>query len=204
MRFWLTIWSINFSTIICGYLEAQSYEYFTVVDELDLKKLDFGLVVKFNLTLGFDCSKKQTNIGPPIFQYLSPLLSSSIFIKIHASHIKSNDKIDIANLIIGHVRYRNFDWRDGVCCDTWRRFGSTLLYRKFVSNRIEENLNHIIHIILPISTEKNWTFSVLIGSVFTTDLKLELRISWRVTSGQKIQSRFLWRKNSVRTNLFIV
>ena len=61
MRFWLTIWSINFSTIICGYLEAQNYEYFTVVDELDFKKLDFGLVVKFNLTLGFDCSKKQTN-----------------------------------------------------------------------------------------------------------------------------------------------
>ena len=120
------------------------------------------------------------NIWPPIYQFLSPLLSSSIFIEIHASHIKSNDKIDIANLIIGHVRYRNFDWRDGVCCDTWRRFGSTLLHRKLVSNRIEEYLNHVIHIILPISTEKNRTFSVLICSVFTTNLKLKLRISPRV------------------------
>ena len=105
---------------------------------------------------------------------MSPLLSSCIFIKIHASHIKSNDKIDIAYLITGHVRYRNFDWRDGVCCDTWWRFGSTLLHWKFVSNGIEEYLNHVIDIILPISTEKNRTFSVLIGSIFTTNLKLKL------------------------------
>ena len=105
---------------------------------------------------------------------MSPLLSSSIFIKIHASHIKSNYKIDITNLIRGHIRYGHFNWRHSVCCDTWWRFGSTLLNRKLVSNGIEEYLNHVIHIILPISSEENWTFSVLIGSIFTTNLKLKL------------------------------